>query len=164
MRYVPILLVLLALPATASLLGLTSVKQPTYLLGTDSDSIIRIVDVPFVTRWADPEWKFSAICRPFIPATDGSWKDPHDVNLASLYGIVVSGAYKQGTLDMVVTIDASNAKVPPRYPFTVEQVVEAVTTCVKLMHPPRPEEDGKLYINVIPTKTKPNKTQQGKPR
>jgi hypothetical protein len=47
---------------SASLLGLTSVKQPLYLIGTDSDPVIRIADVPFVTRWSDPEWRFTAIC------------------------------------------------------------------------------------------------------
>ena len=114
--------------------------------------MIRIVDVPFATMWADPEWRFSAISRPFVPATDGSWREPHDVNLASLYGITVSGTYKKNSRDIEVVIDASKAVVPPGYPFTIEQVVDAVTTCVKLMYPAKPEEEGKLLINVISPK------------
>ncbi|MEO5713573.1 MAG: hypothetical protein ABIT37_08785, partial [Luteolibacter sp.] len=95
--------------ASGSELGLTSVKQPVYLIGSDSDAVIRIVDVPFATRWSDPEWRFTAICRPFIPATDGSWKEPHDINLTSLYGITVVGTSKKGSLDIEVVVDASKA-------------------------------------------------------
>ena len=148
-----LLLTTLATSVSASHLGLTSVKQPVYLIGTESDSVIRIVDVPFATMGADPEWRFTAICRPFVPATDGSWREPHDVNLASLYGITVVGTYKKDSRDVEVVIDASKAAVPPRYPFTIEQVIDAVTTCVKLMYPAKPEEEGKLEIKVISPKT-----------
>jgi hypothetical protein len=155
-----LLLATLATSVSASHLGLTSVKQPVYLIGTESDSVIRIVDVPFATMWADPEWRFTAICRPFVPATDGSWREPHDVNLASLYGITVVGTYKKDSRDVEVVIDASKAAVPPRYPFTIEQVIDAVTTCVKLMYPAKPEEEGKLEIKVISPK---NQAQQAAP-
>jgi hypothetical protein len=156
-------LAMLATSLCASHLGLTSVKQPVYLIGTDSDSVIRIVDVPYVTRWADPEWRFTAICRPFVPATDGSWTGPHDVNLASLYGITVAGTYKKDSPDVEVVIDASKAVVPPRYPFSLDQVVDAVTTCVKLMYPPKPEEEGKLVIKVIPRKSPAQQDGAGQP-
>jgi hypothetical protein len=150
MKLALLFLALLGTSVSASHLGLTSVKQPVYLVGTESDSVIRIMDVPFATMWADPEWRFTAICRPFVPATDGSWREPHDVNLASLYGITVAGTYKKNSQDIEVVIDASKAAVPPRYPFTIAQVVDAVTTCVKLMYPAKPEKEGKLVINVIP--------------
>jgi len=146
------LLATMVTSVSASLLGLTSVKQPLYLIGTDSDPVIRIADVPFVTRWSDPEWRFTAICRPFVPATDGSWKEPQDVNLASLYGITVVGTSRKDSVDIEVVIDASRAAVPPRCPFTIEQVVDAVTTCVKLMYPAKPKEEGKLEIKVISPK------------
>ncbi len=40
----------------------------------------------------------------------------------------------------VVTIDASKAKVPEGYPFTIAQVIDAVETCAKLMYPASPEK------------------------
>ena len=152
MKLILLFLASVVTSVTASHLGLKSVKQPVYLIDTDSDSVIRIVDVPFATMWADPEWRFTAICRPFVPATDGSWREPHDVNLASLYGITVVGTSKKDSLDIEVIIDASKAAVPPRCPFTVEQVVDAVSTCVKLMYPAGPEKEGKLEIKVISQK------------
>lgn len=156
-------LAMLAPSLCASQLDLTSVKQPVYLIDTDSDSVIRFVDVPYVTRWADPEWRFTAVCRPFVPATDESWTGPHDVNLASLYGITVAGSYKKDSPDVEVVIDASKAVVPPRYPFSIVQVVDAVTTCVKLMYPAKPEEEGKLVIKVIPQKSPAQQDGAGQP-
>lgn len=150
-----ILFALLVAPASATVMGLTSVKQPVFLLESDEEMRIRIIDVPFVTAWADPEWRFSAIGKPFIPATDDSWREPGDVNLTSLCRIKVSGTYKQDSEDVEVIIDASKAAVPDGYPFTLDQVLDAVTTCVKLMYPPRPEDEGKLEIKVVPPKTTP---------
>ena len=121
----------LGLPASATLLSLRSVKQATYLHGSDEDAVIRIIDVPFVSHFSDPEWRFSAICKPFVPATDNSWKQPKDVNLASLYGITVSG--EQNGSDVKVVVDASKAKAPDGYSFTIEAVTDAVVTCVKLI-------------------------------
>lgn len=128
---------------------MVTVKQPLFLVETGRDSIIHILDVPFVTRYADPEWRFSAICQPFTPATEGSWRDPDDVNLVSLYGIKVSGTYKEGSADLRVVVDASKAKVPEHYPFTLDQVIDSTVTCVKLMYPPRPKEEGLLEIEVV---------------
>ena len=141
--------VLLFLPLHASQLSLRSVKQPLYLHGSDEDPGIRITDVPIVSHYADPEWRFPAICQPFIPAVDGSWKTPHDVNLASLYRVSVEGAFKKDSRDFIVTIDGSKAEIPKGYPFTIAQVIDSVETCVKLMYPARPEDEGKLEIEII---------------
>ncbi len=149
MKRLLIAAVVLTFPLQGSQLGLRSVKQPLYLHGSDESPGISITDVPFVTHYADPEWRFPAICQPFVPPTDGSWKTPHDVNLASLYGITVSGTYENGSPDFAVTIDASKAKVPEGYPFTIAQVIDSVETCVKLMYPARPEQEGKLEIKTI---------------
>lgn len=150
------LLLCLAPFTFASELGITTVVQPLYLHGSESDSVIQFQRVPFVTSFADPEWRFGAICKPFIPPTDGSWNKPHDVNLASLYKITVEGTYKENQQDMAVKIDASKAVVPEGYPFSVDDVIDAITTCVKTMYPPRPAEDGKLEISVIrPAAKKP---------
>ena len=36
--------------------------------------------------------------------------------------------------DVLVTIDASKAAQPEGYPFSIEQVIDAVATCVKIMY------------------------------
>ena len=69
---------------------------------------------------------------PFIPPTGGSWR-AHDINLASIYHIVVDGTSDNGK-DVLVTIDASKAAQPEGYPFSIEQVIDAVATCVKIMY------------------------------
>jgi hypothetical protein len=145
-------LALAIVPLHASLLSLRSVKQPLYLHGSDEDLTIRITDVPIVSFYADPEWRFSAISKPFVPATDGGVKTPGDVNLVSLYGVKVTGTFAKNNLDMEVVIDASAAKVPEGYPFTIAQVTDAAATCVKLMYPSRPEIEGKLLITITPPK------------
>ncbi len=65
----------------------------------------------------------------------------------------MAGTYKKDSRDVEVVIDASKAAVPPRYPFTIGQVIDSVTTCVKLMYPAKPEEEGKLEIKIISPKT-----------
>jgi hypothetical protein len=90
---------------------------------------------------------FLAISVPFIPPTGGSWR-AHDVNLASIYHIVVDGTYADNDKDVLVTIDASKAAQPEGYPFSVEQVIDAVATCVKIMYPERALDEGALKISV----------------
>jgi hypothetical protein len=136
----PLLLVTIQL-SLASELRLTSVTQPLYLHGSESDSRIAFESVPYVTFGADPEWRFSAISVPFIPPTGGSWR-AHDVNLASIYHIVVDGTYADNDKDVLVTIDASKAAQPEGYPFS------AVATCVKIMYPERALDEGALKISV----------------
>ncbi len=143
---------LLILPLHASQLSLRSVKQPLYLHGSDEDPAIRITDVPIVSYFADPEWRFSAISKPFVPASDDVRKTLGDVNLVSLYGVKITGTYLNGSQHMEVVIDAAAAKVPEGYPFSIGQVTEAAESCVKLMYPARPEKEGKLLITVIPSK------------
>lgn len=155
-RLIVIALLLSLVPlAWGSELRLDTVSLPLYLHGAEEDSRISIREVPFVTFNADPEWRFPAISTPFTPPASGSVKTG-DVNLTSLYGITVEGNYKEKGQDMVVTINASKAVQPEGYPFTVEQVIDAVTTCVKLMYPPRPADEGKLEIVI----TRPAKKSQ----
>jgi hypothetical protein len=151
-RSLPILTALM-LQASASEIELRTVKQPIYLREAGSASAIWIKDVSFVSRHSDPEWRFTAISEPFIPPTDGSWQKPHDVNLTSLYGIKVRGISVADSHDVNVTIDATKAKVPEGYTFTIAEVIDSVTSCVKLMYPPKPEGEGELTIKVLePTK------------
>jgi len=92
--------------------------------------------------------RFSAICVPFVPPTRGSWR-AHDINLASIYRITVDGTYGKDSKDILVNVDASRATQPEGYPFTVEQVIEAVVTCVQIMYPQRPLDEGALKISVV---------------
>lgn len=151
MKRILLVLSALILQASASQLRLESVKQATYF-HSDTDARITIINVPFVTSYADPEWRFGAIAKPHIPATDGSWNSPQDVNLASVYGIKVTGVSVPNSPDVEVTIDATNAKVPDTYPFSISQVIESVTTCVKLMYPEQPEGESKLTIKILEPK------------
>lgn len=136
---------------SATELGIRTVKQPIYLHGADTDTVIRIIDVPYVTASASPEAEISAICHPFIPPSGKSWRNPHDINIASIYGITTDLVqdFNKKIPEGKVAIDASKARQPEGYPFTVEQVIDSVTTCIKLMMPPRPDDGYKLTIEVI---------------
>ncbi|MGV3533815.1 MAG: hypothetical protein ACO1QR_15715 [Chthoniobacteraceae bacterium] len=150
MRTIVILLLLgLAQLASATQLRIETVMQPLYLHGADSEPRIEFLKVPYATFAADPEWRFPAISTPFIPPADKT-VPREDVNLASVYKITVEGTYKDDGKDFLVKVDASKAVRPEGYPFTVEQVIDAVVTCVKFMYPARPPEDGALEVVVTP--------------
>ncbi len=150
--FVSLLLVFTQL-ASGSELSLRTVTQPLYLHGSESDPRISFEPVPYMTFGSDPEWRFIAIATPFFPPAGGATKS-QNVNLTSLYQILVEGSYKKDSQDLLVTIDASKAIQPEGYPFTIEQVIDAVTTCVKIMYPPRPPDDGVLEIAVVRPKPK----------
>ncbi|GEP41287.1 hypothetical protein [Brevifollis gellanilyticus] len=147
-------LVLLVTLASASQLGLMTVKQPLYMHGSDSDPEIEITDVPVASSGSYPESFFAAIHTPFTPPTDGSWKEPENVNMTSLYGIRVSAELDSaGDVELwKITVDASKAKQPEGYPFTVAQVLDATVTCVKIMCPYKPEDERKVTIKVVQPK------------
>lgn len=141
----------------ATSLGMFTVKMPLYLHGSDGDPLIEIADVPFVSSYASPEGTYAAITKSFTPPTDGSWKDKEDVNIASVYGIKVE-ATEDGEGDvshLIITVNATTAKAPEDYPFTVQQVTDAVVTCVRLMTPIRPADEQKVTVKVLePVKKK----------
>jgi hypothetical protein len=143
--------ILLTTLGSATELAMVIVKQPLYLHGSDSDVQIRIVDVPVAYSTSHPESYFAAIHLPFTPATNGSWKRPTDVNMVSVYGIEVSAS--EGSTNSVpewkITINASAAKQPDGYPFTIDQVIDATMTCIKVMCPPKPESEHKVTIEVV---------------
>jgi hypothetical protein len=134
----------------ATTLGMLTVKMPLYLHGSDGDPIIQIADVPFVSSYAAPEGTYAAITRPFTPPSDGSWKDKEDVNIASVYGIKVEATEdsESEVPHLIITVNVSAAKVPEGYPFTVQQVTDAVVTCVRLMTPIRPADEQKVTVKV----------------
>lgn len=158
-----ILLGSLAPRAAATSLALVTIKQPVYM-HTDGDAQISIVDTQAAIVSGVPEELFTAITWPHRPAAGGLSAEhaQQNINLASLYNITVSGNGENPD-ETVVTIDASRARVPKTYPFTIEQVVDAVTTCVKLMHPARPDDEGKFTIRTILPGADDKKTGAGKP-
>lgn len=140
----------------ATSLGMFTVKMPLYLHGSDGDPLIEIADVPFVSSYAAPEGTYAAITKPFTPPTDGSWKEKEDVNIASVYGIKVEATEDSGSeiLHLIITVNATAAKVPEGYPFTVQQVTDAVVTCVRMMPPIRPADEQKVTVKVLETAKK----------
>ena len=72
MKLITILFVIVAPLLFGSQLGLTTVTQPLYLHGSESEPRISLEPVPYVTSESDPEWRFSAICVPFVPPSRGN--------------------------------------------------------------------------------------------
>ena len=142
-----VLLCCIAHVASGSILRIQSAVLPLYLHGAETDTEISFETIHFVTALADPECRYSAIATPYIPPVVGDSK-PGDINMVSKYRIAIEAAYAEDNKLMVVTIDATKAIRPEDYPFTIDEIIDAVTTCVKLATPPRPAEDGGLKINV----------------
>ena len=159
MKTLLLFIAFLCVTANATQLALFPVKMPLYLHGGDGDTEITIADILFASANSIPDSKYAAIVRPFIPLTDGSWKNPADINLASLYGfkIIYNEGSTTGVALLTITIDATNAKVPEGYPFSIAQVTDAVLTCVKLMTPIRPGSEQKVTINLLPPVNPANK-------
>jgi hypothetical protein len=142
--------------ALASILRIQAVVLPLYLHGAETDTEISFESVQFVTAHSDPEVRYSAIETPYIPPVIGDSK-PGDINMVSKYRIAIEAAYAEDNKTMVVTIDATKAVRPEGFPFTIDEIIDAATTCVKLATPPRPAEDGSLKINVKRAKAEPKK-------
>ncbi|HRH97506.1 MAG TPA: hypothetical protein PLB55_16315 [Prosthecobacter sp.] len=154
MKVILLALTFLILPAQATSLGLLIVKMPIYLHGSDADTQIQILDVPVMNASDSNEAIYGAICHSFIPPNTSSRSTAPDINIASQYGIGVSfeDAQVKDIFHVTITIDASSAKKPEGYPFTIEQVTDAVMTCVKMMTPTVPEDERKTTIKVLPAK------------
>ena len=142
--------------AIGSILRIQAVVVPLYLHGSESDVEMSLESVQFVTALADPEVRYMAIATPYIPPVTGDSK-PGDINMVSKYHITLEAAYAEDNKTMVVTIDATKAVRPEGYPFSIEEVIDAASTCVKLATPVRPAEDGALKINVKRAKTETKK-------
>lgn len=143
-----------ATSVSATQLAMVIVKQPLYMHGSDADPEIRITDVPVAFSGSVPESWFAAIHIPFTPPTDGSWHEPENVNMASAYGLRVS-AEEDSAGDVIlwkITIDATKAKKPEGYPFSIEQVIDSTLTCIKMMCPAKPEDEQKVKIEVLRAK------------
>ncbi|MFO1484375.1 MAG: hypothetical protein U1F71_13535 [Verrucomicrobiaceae bacterium] len=155
MKMLLLVLTCVTLYAQATTLGLMTVKMPVYLHGSDGDSMIDIIDVPVINAFALPESLYTSITHSFVPTSVSEGVKPENVNVAAEYGIKASMEEKddKDIPHWIITVDASAAKRPEGYPFTVEQVTDAVVTCVKMMTPVVPEDERKLTIKVVTKKS-----------
>lgn len=108
-----------------------------------------IRDVQIVSHNADPEVYFSAIVLPFTPPTDGSWKQPGNVNIAASAGIQIRCKHLDGRLTEVI-ISADAAKTPKTLPFAIDEILEATKHCVEKL---ASEKGLKIAIKVENPKT-----------
>lgn len=155
MKAIFLALSLAALPAYATTLGLLTVKMPVYLHGADEDAVIQIMDIPVTNGSSTNEAKYGGICHAFVPPNLSSWVKPANINIAHEYGIhaMMEERQENGTHQWIITVDASSAQRPEGYPFTIEQVTDAVMTCARLMTPAVPEEERKVTFKLLPPKT-----------
>jgi hypothetical protein len=154
MKTINLLLVTLSLFASAangSVLAILTTKQPLYLAGSGGGDEILIRDVQVVSLHADPEATFSAIVVPYTPPSDGSWKQPGNVNIAALAGIEIHCKHLDGRLTEVI-IAADAAKTPKNLPFGIDEIIDATRRCVEKV---AREKGLKIAIKVDkPTKSK----------
>lgn len=130
MKTISAMLFLLAPIARASLLAIITVKQPLYLANSGGGDEILIRDVQVVSDRSGLEADIRAIVLPFTPITDGSWKNPANINIASSAGIKIR-TNDSGSGEIEVVVDATSAKIPANVPLTIEDAVDATVRCVQ---------------------------------
>ena len=138
--------------AHASELRLTFLHLPVYF-HSDTDPELTKLSVPFVTSYASPEALLGAMSLPYRPHHDESWKTREDINLISVYGFKLSNAPIPCTKDYRLIIDASGAKTPDGYPFSVQDVLEKIKLCAPQNY--NANKDSKLIIEVTDTEQNP---------
>jgi hypothetical protein len=110
------------------------VKMPVCLVDEgDSNPPILILDVPILRSHGAPESEFGFICTEYKPHSAAKWVEPYNVNVAAMYGIRIDGTLSPKNDLLTITIDASKAKKPEDMRHSVDEVVDAVEKCVRLM-------------------------------
>ncbi|WP_395740041.1 hypothetical protein [Prosthecobacter sp.] len=150
MKAILLVLSFAVLAASATTLGLMTVKMPIYLHGSDSDATIEIMDIPVMNASDTNSARYHAICQTFIPPSLSSTIKPSNVNIACEYGIFVDleEIQENGKWHWIITVDASTAKIPKGYPFTIDEVTDVVLKCAKSMTKVRPDEEIKVTFKV----------------
>lgn len=145
--------------AFATQLRMEMIKQVVYLVEGTAEPKLQIIEVPFVTAYAAPESLVLAVAKPLEPLKDDSWQNPENINVAVAYGVKLRGEYGEGNSKFIVTVDASEAKIPNNlYPFTVTEVCDAISQCLKEMWKGYGDSFGVLEIKVLGLeKQKPKK-------
>ncbi|MCG8603049.1 MAG: hypothetical protein MI807_23085 [Verrucomicrobiales bacterium] len=117
--------------AQATTPTLTSITQPLFYLGSAGDAEIQFIETPKIINNAGVMFWVELFHNPTdLDGADG------DLNLISLYGLTVSlSEWDAEGNPTLITIDATRAIRPPRYPFTVEEVADAATKAVRIEFP-----------------------------
>jgi hypothetical protein len=110
---------------------LTSITQPLYYLGSAGDAEIQLIEVPKILNNSSAMFWIGLFSDPTeVRGSDG------DLNLISLYGISVEMTHEDDSGKVkAITIDATKAKQPDRYPLSVNSVIEAAVKAVRMEFP-----------------------------
>jgi hypothetical protein len=134
MKVIMLLFSVLVSFAQATTTSFILVKMPV-CLSDESEEFppIIILDVPVLRASGGPDIDFGYICSEYLPPSKAKWSKPENVNIAASYGIFISAKMSSTDQTLTLTIDASSAKKPEDSPHSIEQVMDAVEKCVKLM-------------------------------
>ena len=134
MRTIFFVLYLLTGFAAASTTTFLMVKMPVSLVdeGEGNPPII-ILDVPILRSGGAPEQDFGYITSEHKPRSEAKWVEPYNVNVAAMYGIKIHSALSPNNDQLTITIDASTAKKPEDIHHSINDVMDAVEKCVRLM-------------------------------
>ncbi|QQL44414.1 hypothetical protein [Sulfuriroseicoccus oceanibius] len=139
-QIIGLLVALAPLAAEATSPTLTSISQPMCFLGSAADTKIQIIETPKILNSSSAEFWVALFASPtVIPASGG------DLNLISRYGLSVE-LIEQAESGKItaIGIDASKAKRPEHYPFTIEEVIEATVRAIRAEFPN--EERTKIVV------------------
>ncbi|MEM7791958.1 MAG: hypothetical protein AAF546_11200 [Verrucomicrobiota bacterium] len=130
-RLASIAFLFLAGTASATTPTLTSITQPLFYLGGADDVQIRFIEAPKIRNNAGVMFWIELFHDPTeTPGSDG------DMNLISIYGFKVSLSETDSEgRPTLITVDATEAVKPPRYPFAVEDVADAAVKAVRIEFP-----------------------------
>lgn len=134
MRALLLFVSFLPLLAQATTTSFIMIKMPV-CLSDESEKFppIVILDVPVLRADGAPDHDFGHICDEYVPRSTVKWAEPGNVNIAAAYGIAITAEMPPGGKTLTLTIDASSAQKPEDSPHSIEQVMDAVEKCVKLM-------------------------------
>ena len=140
MKLVALLLVLSSLASLGTGTRWITVSLPTYVLYVDEGPSGGVTKVPCVTSSSSSFERVIALMNlPYTPH-HGSWNNPADTNLVTLYGITISGSHDvesdPAKPKLNIIIDCAKSSRPKGYPFSIDEVLEKVKVCVRLNFDP----------------------------
>lgn len=135
MKVILLSLFLLSGIASASTTTFLMVKMPVCLVdeSTGNAPIIIIIDVPVLSSGSTPDINFNHITSVYTPPSAAPWVKPYNVNVAVMYGIQIESVLSGANDAVTITIDATSAKKPKDMEHSIDQVMDAVEKCVRLM-------------------------------
>jgi len=134
MKIILLSLFLLSGIASASTTTFLMVKMPVCLVDESTgNSPIIIIDVPVLTSGSTPDINFNHITSVYTPPSAAPWVKPYNVNVAVMYGIQIESVLSGANDSLTITIHATSAKKPKDMEHSIDQVIDAVEKCVRLM-------------------------------